>query len=710
MASISLPKGYQRLGPFPLDDTFVFNTLESLETYAATNASAYSGQICVVSSTSDVYIIKDDKSLSYVANNQVITNHIADETLHLSSAQNTLLDGITVTSDKINYLSDVSSTIQEQLDGKSATDHGHANATTLVDGFLSTSDKIKLNGIADGAEVNVNADWTATTGDAQILNKPTLGSAAAAASSDFATAAQGTLADTSLQSVPVDYRGAYDNGDGTYSLDTVVVYNGQLYQKISNPGNPGYPPTGPDWQLFEPLIGSPAYDLFVPTQLNSKVDKVDGQGLSDENYTTADKNKLDAIVPSKLINGVNEVELGEDANLYLAQGGGIVFGQNNTSINSGQGGFRINSEQGISIEPVDQEDSENLITRGWLFSPNGSLIAPNNDYYYARSYIVLNNFPTEDSGFGLTTPDGVTHDFFYDYDGVVGAGTPILVNPLIDTITDVATKTITVLNDSALFGYIHWDAALNYIWVYQNVTGETGDQTNFNYGYADGVSPFTGGQSNSIVFGDGSIQTTAPTSPTYLLDRAHHTGNQSYTTITGLGSLATQNGTSSGTNTGDQTITLTGDVTGSGTGSFETTLKDTGPGVATYQSVTIDTKGRVTAGTNPTTLGGYGITDAVNAVATIVPISTSTAFASADNAKIFHVSGTTSLTLPSASSIPDGWSVGIVNVGGQAITITRTSSDTINGALTTFSNTVSYSAVYIYKSSATTFVAIGVLY
>ena len=35
-------------------------------------------------------------------------------------------------------------------------------------------DKAKLDGIAAGAEVNVNADWNAGSGDAQILNKPTL--------------------------------------------------------------------------------------------------------------------------------------------------------------------------------------------------------------------------------------------------------------------------------------------------------------------------------------------------------------------------------------------------------------------------------------------------------------------------------------------------------------------------------------------------------
>ena len=48
------------------------------------------------------------------------------------------------------------------------------NATTSARGAMSASDKSKLNGIAAGAEVNVNADWNAATGDAQILNKPTI--------------------------------------------------------------------------------------------------------------------------------------------------------------------------------------------------------------------------------------------------------------------------------------------------------------------------------------------------------------------------------------------------------------------------------------------------------------------------------------------------------------------------------------------------------
>lgn len=48
------------------------------------------------------------------------------------------------------------------------------NGKQLSTEDYTTEDKTKLAGIAAGAEVNVNADWNATEGDAQILNKPDL--------------------------------------------------------------------------------------------------------------------------------------------------------------------------------------------------------------------------------------------------------------------------------------------------------------------------------------------------------------------------------------------------------------------------------------------------------------------------------------------------------------------------------------------------------
>lgn len=45
----------------------------------------------------------------------------------------------------------------------------------LSENNYTTVEKTKLSGIEEGAEVNVNADWDATSGDAQILNKPNFG-------------------------------------------------------------------------------------------------------------------------------------------------------------------------------------------------------------------------------------------------------------------------------------------------------------------------------------------------------------------------------------------------------------------------------------------------------------------------------------------------------------------------------------------------------
>jgi hypothetical protein len=50
-------------------------------------------------------------------------------------------------------------------------------------------------------------------------------------------------------------------------------------------------------------------------------------------------------------------------------------------------------------------------------------------------------------------------------------------------------------------------------------------------------------------------------------------------------------------------------------------LATTGVGAGTYRSVAVDTYGRVTAGSNPTTLSGYGITDAQSLDATLTALA-----------------------------------------------------------------------------------------
>jgi len=53
-------------------------------------------------------------------------------------------------------------------------DTTYSPATTSDNGLMSATDKTKLNNIAANADVSVNSDWNASSGKAQILNKPSI--------------------------------------------------------------------------------------------------------------------------------------------------------------------------------------------------------------------------------------------------------------------------------------------------------------------------------------------------------------------------------------------------------------------------------------------------------------------------------------------------------------------------------------------------------
>lgn len=89
-----------------------------------------------------------------------------------AAAKNITATDISITLDKRNLVTNVVENIELNLPA----------STTALAGLMLPADKIKLNGIAAGAEVNVNADWNATEGDALILNKPTLATVATSGS------------------------------------------------------------------------------------------------------------------------------------------------------------------------------------------------------------------------------------------------------------------------------------------------------------------------------------------------------------------------------------------------------------------------------------------------------------------------------------------------------------------------------------------------
>ena len=63
----------------------------------------------------------------------------------------------------------ISTATQNALDDKVDKVTGKGLSTN----DYTTTEKNKLAGIASGAEVNVQSDWNAVSGDALILNKPT---------------------------------------------------------------------------------------------------------------------------------------------------------------------------------------------------------------------------------------------------------------------------------------------------------------------------------------------------------------------------------------------------------------------------------------------------------------------------------------------------------------------------------------------------------
>ena len=92
----------------------------------------------------------------------------------LTANDKTKLDGIEAGAEE-NVQSDWNATTGDALIlNKPTIPTIPGDATTSASGLMSSTDKNKLDGIAANAEENVQSDWNATTGDALILNKPTI--------------------------------------------------------------------------------------------------------------------------------------------------------------------------------------------------------------------------------------------------------------------------------------------------------------------------------------------------------------------------------------------------------------------------------------------------------------------------------------------------------------------------------------------------------
>lgn len=287
------------------------NTASLLPTYNSTNHKINFTTIGGSTYEIDLPLEGVVDSVTYDSSTKIITVHKLNDsstTIDLSSldvaytggstleatvsidANNVITASINqIAANKISYNNSSSgldaTTVQAAIDEVANEKVDKVTGKQLSTEDFTTNEKTKLAGIAEGAEANINADWNANSGDAEILNKPTT-----IAGFGITDAYTKTEMDTALGNKVDKVTGKglstndYTDADKAI-VDGVTTALNNKVDKVSGKGLSTNDYTNEDKAIVD----------GVTTALDNKVDKVAGKGLSDENFTTAEKNKLSGI-------------------------------------------------------------------------------------------------------------------------------------------------------------------------------------------------------------------------------------------------------------------------------------------------------------------------------------------------------------------------------------------------------------------------------
>lgn len=140
--------------------------------------------------------------------------------------------------------------LQDALDGKQPI----ATVLTNTTASFTTALKDKLDGIASGAEVNVQADWNAVDGDAFIQNKPTLFS--------------GSYDD--LTDKPTLFSGAYADLSGTPTLGNLAALDTITNTEVIDGALSIAKTSGLQAALNDKLESTDIADFETTTELNAR--------------------------------------------------------------------------------------------------------------------------------------------------------------------------------------------------------------------------------------------------------------------------------------------------------------------------------------------------------------------------------------------------------------------------------------------------------
>jgi len=143
-------------------DEIIGNAGSTLDTLGELSASLSDDQDALTSLTTTV-----GTKLAKSSNLSDLTN--------ASTARTNLGLGTAATTNSTAYATAAQGALADSALQSLGSVTGHTDVTSAGSGAIITSEeRTKLSGIATGAEVNVQSDWNASSGDALILNKPTI--------------------------------------------------------------------------------------------------------------------------------------------------------------------------------------------------------------------------------------------------------------------------------------------------------------------------------------------------------------------------------------------------------------------------------------------------------------------------------------------------------------------------------------------------------
>lgn len=467
-------------------------------------------------------------------------SHVSDFTLHLTSSQNVWLDAITASAVEVNYLSNVTSNIQTQLNSK----QGLSGDLTAIAGLADTSGFLKKT----AANVWALDTNTYITGNQSIT---ITGDAAGSGTTSIAL----TLANIANSSTGSFYKVSV-NGKGLVS-GTAPVTQSDI--------------TG--------LLG--AGSITNTMLANTAVALLSGTNTGDETASSI-KTKLGISVLSGSNTGDQTITLTGDV---TGSGTGSFA---TTLTNSGITAGTYNNNA-TSVTPL-------------VVDAKGRVTAVGPVVTITPAWASITSKPTTLSGYGIV--DSVNTSSLGVAYGVA----------TLDSAGKLATSQIPAALVGALQYQGTWNASTNTPTLLSGVgtKGQYYKVATAGTSLIDGITQWNVG--DMLVF-NGTTWDKIDGLASEVVSVAGRVGavTLSSSDISGLATSATTDTTnaaniSSGTLAATRLPAFTGDATSSA-GSSALTLADSGVTAGTYKSVTVDAKGRVTTGTNPTTVAGYGLTD-----------------------------------------------------------------------------------------------------